>query len=97
MSARAIGKFPAWAFQNLLKLLLGALKFLLVKQSHGLFVELHLRANEGIHHFDAATLRVRRWQTVLFLGLGSALRGGLGSSGRTAGGLLHFLHRANAS
>jgi len=29
MSASAIGKFPAWAFQNLLKLLLGALKFLL--------------------------------------------------------------------
>jgi hypothetical protein len=56
MGAGAVSKLPARAFQDLLQLLLGPLKFLLVKQSHGLFVELHLGANERIDHFDAAAL-----------------------------------------
>ena len=60
MGASAVGKFFAGADENLLEFLLGPLKFLLVEEGHGLFVDLHLSLNERINHFDTTALRGRR-------------------------------------
>jgi hypothetical protein len=56
MHARAVGKFLAGAFDHFFQFLLGALKFLLVKEAKRLIVELHLGLYARIDHFHAAAL-----------------------------------------
>ena len=69
MRARAISEFPAGASDDLLEFLFGTLKFLLVEEGHGLFVDFHLRLDHRIDHFDAATLGGRGRYVAFFLRL----------------------------
>ncbi len=61
MGARAVSKFLAGPRKHLFEFLFGTLKFLLVKEGHGLFIDFHLRLHERINHFDTATLRGVNW------------------------------------
>jgi hypothetical protein len=61
MGARAIGKFLAGPLEDLFQLLFGTLEFLLVEESHGLFVDFHLGLHARVNHLDATTLRGRGW------------------------------------
>ena len=54
--AGAVGKFFAGAFEHFFKFLFGSGKFLLVKESQSLVVELQLRLDAGINQFDTAAL-----------------------------------------
>lgn len=55
--ARAVRKLLAGTFENLFKFLLGALKFLLVKEGKRFVIELELRLHARINELDAASLR----------------------------------------
>ena len=56
MHAGAVGKLLAGPLKNFLELLLGAGKFLLMKERQGLVVDLELRLDEGINELDASPL-----------------------------------------
>ncbi len=57
MGARAVSEFLAGALKDLFEFLFGTLKFLLVKESHGLFIDFHLGLHARVNHLDATTLR----------------------------------------
>ena len=66
--ARAIGKFFAGTFQNFFKFLLGAGKFLLMKEGQSFIVDFELRLDAGINQLDTPTLGGRRRrESLLFL------------------------------
>jgi len=58
--ASAIGKLPAGPFKNFLELLLGAGKFLLMKQGESFIIKLELGLNARINQFHTAALGGRR-------------------------------------
>jgi hypothetical protein len=66
--ARAIREFLAGAFKNFFKFLLGARKFLLMKEGQGFVIDFELRLDEGIDQLDTPTLSGRRGrESLLFL------------------------------
>ena len=54
--AGAVGKLLAGPLENFFELLLGAGKFLLMKECQGLVVDFELRLDEGVDELDAAPL-----------------------------------------
>jgi len=56
MHLGAVGKFLAGAFDNFFQFQLGFLEFLLLEESQGLVIELHLRLDTRVNHFNAAAL-----------------------------------------
>jgi hypothetical protein len=64
--ASAIGEFLAGAFENFFKFLLGAGKFLLMKEGQGFIVEFELRLDERVNQLDTPTLGGRRGRESLF-------------------------------
>ena len=80
--ARAIGEFLAGAFENFFKFLLGACKFLLMKEREGFVVDLELRLDARVDQLDAATLGGWRGrESLLFQRLRGAPRRALGMPG----------------
>ena len=73
--ASAIGQFPTWASDDLFEFLFGTLELLLMEETHGLLVGLHLGLDQGVDEFDSATLGWRGRYIVLFLGLSLGVGG----------------------
>src|ERR1700687_2384182 len=61
MHARAVYQFLAGPLHDFLEFLFGASKLLLVKQAQSLVVNLHLRLDARVYHFNSAALG-RRWR-----------------------------------
>ena len=61
MRARTIGKFFTGTGNDPFELLFGTLKFLLVEERHGFFIEFHLCLDERVHHFNTAALGRGSW------------------------------------
>ena len=68
MHARAVREFLAGTFQNFFKFLLGARKFLLMKERQRFIVEFELRLDARVDQLDAPALGGRRRrESLLFL------------------------------